>query len=76
VQLPSTIDPRSREFAHNAAAMKALVEDLRGKLQAAMQGGSEEAVRTHFPGFAHRTKFVSEINWRGRCGRCTRRCWL
>jgi 3-methylcrotonyl-CoA carboxylase beta subunit len=47
VQLPSTIDPRSREFAHNAAAMKALVEDLRGKLQAAMQGGSEEARARH-----------------------------
>jgi len=45
--LPSTIDPRSREFACNAAAMQELVEELRGKLQTAMQGGSEEARARH-----------------------------
>jgi 3-methylcrotonyl-CoA carboxylase beta subunit len=45
--LPSTIDPRSAEFAQNTAAMQGLVEDLRGKLEAAMQGGSEEARARH-----------------------------
>jgi 3-methylcrotonyl-CoA carboxylase beta subunit len=45
--LPSAIDARSREFADNAAAMKGLVADLRGKLEAAMQGGSEEARARH-----------------------------
>ena len=45
--LPSTIDPRSREFAANAAAMRVLVKDLRAKLDAAMQGGSEEARARH-----------------------------
>jgi len=45
--LPSTIDPRSREFADNAAAMQALVKNLRAKLDAAMQGGSEEARARH-----------------------------
>jgi 3-methylcrotonyl-CoA carboxylase beta subunit len=45
--LPSTIDPRSREFADNAAAMRGLVKDLRAKLDAAMQGGSEEARARH-----------------------------
>ena len=45
--LPSTIDPRSREFADNAAAMQVLVKDLRAKLDAAMQGGSEEARARH-----------------------------
>ena len=45
--LPSTIDPRSREFADNTAAMKGLVADLRSKLAIAMQGGSEEARARH-----------------------------
>jgi 3-methylcrotonyl-CoA carboxylase beta subunit len=45
--LPSTIDPRSREFAGNAAAMQELVGELRGKLQTAMQGGSEDARARH-----------------------------
>ena len=43
----SAIDPRSDEFARNAAAMKALVADLRRKLDVAMQGGSEEARARH-----------------------------
>ena len=43
----SAIDPRSEEFAGNAAAMKSLVADLRGRLDAAMQGGSEEARARH-----------------------------
>src|SRR5213080_5359697 len=45
--LTSAIDPGSAEFARNAEAMKALVADLRGKLEAAMQGGSEEARAMH-----------------------------
>jgi 3-methylcrotonyl-CoA carboxylase beta subunit len=47
VVLPSTINLRSREFADNAAAMKGLVGDFRAKLEAAMQGGSEEARARH-----------------------------
>src|SRR5205809_7381292 len=45
--LTSAIDPGSAEFARNAEAMKALVADLRGTLEAAMQGGSEEARARH-----------------------------
>ncbi len=45
--LPSTIDPHGRELAQNAAAMQALVADLREKLAAATQGGSEEARARH-----------------------------
>ena len=45
--LPSTIDPHGRELAQNAAAMQALVTDLREKLAAATQGGSEEARARH-----------------------------
>jgi 3-methylcrotonyl-CoA carboxylase beta subunit len=45
--IPSTLDTDSREFAANAEAMKALVTDLRSELEAAMQGGSEEARARH-----------------------------
>ena len=45
--LRSTIDPRSREFVDNSAAMKGLVADLRGKLDIAMQGGSADARARH-----------------------------
>src|ERR1700730_17690930 len=45
--LQSVIDPNSAEFARNAEAMKALVADLRDKLAAATQGGSEEARGRH-----------------------------
>jgi 3-methylcrotonyl-CoA carboxylase beta subunit len=45
--LASAIDPRSDEFEHNASAMKALVADLRAKLEVAVQGGSEEAKERH-----------------------------
>ena len=45
--LPSAIDPQSADFARNTEAMKALVADLRAKLDAAMQGGSEEARARH-----------------------------
>jgi len=45
--LQSAIDPTSAEIARNAEAMKALVADLRDKLAAATQGGSEEARGRH-----------------------------
>jgi 3-methylcrotonyl-CoA carboxylase beta subunit len=45
--LPSTIDPHGGDLAQNAAAMRALVADLREKLAAATQGGSEEARARH-----------------------------
>jgi 3-methylcrotonyl-CoA carboxylase beta subunit len=45
--MQSAIDPTSGEFIRNAEAMKALVADLRGKLDAAVQGGSEEARARH-----------------------------
>src|SRR5712691_10895980 len=45
--LSSNLDTRSPEFARNAAAMKALVADLREKLDAAMRGGSDEARARH-----------------------------
>jgi 3-methylcrotonyl-CoA carboxylase beta subunit len=45
--LPSTIDPRSPEFGENSTAMQRLVKELRAKLDAAMQGGSEEARARH-----------------------------
>jgi 3-methylcrotonyl-CoA carboxylase beta subunit len=45
--LRSGIDPHGRELAENAAAMQALVADLRAKLAAATAGGSEEARARH-----------------------------
>src|SRR5437899_4718163 len=45
--LASAIDPQSADFARNTEAMKALVADLRAKLDTAMQGGSEEARARH-----------------------------
>jgi len=45
--LSSSIDQRSKGFAANAEAMRGLVEDLRAKLAAIEQGGSEEARRRH-----------------------------
>jgi 3-methylcrotonyl-CoA carboxylase beta subunit len=45
--LKTAIDPRSGEFAQNAAAMRGLVDDLRRKLEQATQGGSEEARARH-----------------------------
>ncbi|MFL5104252.1 MAG: carboxyl transferase domain-containing protein, partial [Xanthobacteraceae bacterium] len=45
--LASAIDPISPDFIRNAEAMKALVADLRGTLDTAMQGGSEEARARH-----------------------------
>jgi 3-methylcrotonyl-CoA carboxylase beta subunit len=45
--IQTTLDTESREFADNTEAMKGLVGDLRAKLEAAMQGGSEEARTRH-----------------------------
>jgi 3-methylcrotonyl-CoA carboxylase beta subunit len=45
--LASALDPRSDEFERNASAMKALVADLQGQLEQAVQGGSEEAKQRH-----------------------------
>jgi 3-methylcrotonyl-CoA carboxylase beta subunit len=45
--LQSALDLDSGEFAANTAAMHALVADLRAKLEAATQGGSEEARARH-----------------------------
>jgi 3-methylcrotonyl-CoA carboxylase beta subunit len=45
--LSTSVDRRSEGFAANAEAMRGLVEDLRGKLGAIEQGGSEEARRRH-----------------------------
>src|SRR5258708_25104087 len=45
--MQSSIDPTSGEFIRNAEAMKALVADLRSKLDVTVQGGSEEARARH-----------------------------
>src|SRR2546427_7378759 len=45
--LASAIDPQSADFARNTEAMKALVADLRAKLDTAVQGGSAEARERH-----------------------------
>ena len=45
--LSSSIDQRSKGFAANAEAMRGLVQDLRAKVAAIEQGGSEEARRRH-----------------------------
>jgi len=45
--IESRINPRSEEFAGNARAMRALVDDLRRQLARAAQGGSAEARARH-----------------------------
>ncbi|HLI99309.1 MAG TPA: carboxyl transferase domain-containing protein [Bradyrhizobium sp.] len=45
--LQSTIDPTSSEFAHNAATMRTLVDDLRAKLDQVAGGGGEAARQRH-----------------------------
>src|SRR5467141_2792786 len=45
--LTTSLDRRSEVFAANAAAMEALVADLREKLAAIREGGGEEARRRH-----------------------------
>jgi 3-methylcrotonyl-CoA carboxylase beta subunit len=45
--LSSATDPRSPEFARNAAAMKHLIGDLRDRIGAAARGGSEQMRARH-----------------------------
>ncbi|THF65093.1 carboxyl transferase domain-containing protein [Pseudothauera rhizosphaerae] len=45
--IKSTINPRSVEFQANATAMRALVDDLRGKAAEVAQGGGESARAKH-----------------------------
>ena len=45
--LPSPIDPNAPAFARSAGAMRALVDDLRAKLETAQRGGSEESRARH-----------------------------
>jgi 3-methylcrotonyl-CoA carboxylase beta subunit len=45
--LKSAVDPRSAEFRANAAALRALVEDLREKVAQVSRGGTEEARQKH-----------------------------
>ncbi len=45
--LRSDIDPRSPEFATNAAALRALVDDLRARVAEVTQGGGETARQRH-----------------------------
>src|SRR5215203_3912180 len=47
VTIRSALDMRGEEFRANAAAMRALVDDLRGKLAQVARGGSEEARTRH-----------------------------
>jgi 3-methylcrotonyl-CoA carboxylase beta subunit len=45
--LPSSIDPKSPEFARNADALRRQVEGLRSKLEQVKRGGSDEATARH-----------------------------
>jgi 3-methylcrotonyl-CoA carboxylase beta subunit len=45
--LPSQLNPRSADFQANAAAMRALVDDLRLQLEKVAQGGGEAARAKH-----------------------------
>jgi 3-methylcrotonyl-CoA carboxylase beta subunit len=45
--LSTALDPRSDAYAANAAAMRALVEDLRDKVDVICEGGGAEARRRH-----------------------------
>ena len=45
--LQTQLNPRSAEFAANAAAMQAVVDDLRAHLERVAQGGGEAARAKH-----------------------------
>ena len=44
---PSKLNPRSADFQANAAAMQALVDDLRAQCEKIAQGGGEAARAKH-----------------------------
>ena len=46
-QLVSSIDPRSAAFAENAAALSAVVEDLRAKHVRLHEGGGKKSLERH-----------------------------
>jgi len=46
-RLRTHVDRNSEEFAANAQAMRGLVDDLRGRLEAARRGGGEAATARH-----------------------------
>src|SRR3954465_10134243 len=46
-QIESKLNPRSEDFKANAAAMQAVVDDLRDKVAKIAQGGGEEARKKH-----------------------------
>src|SRR5215470_14630512 len=45
--MPSTVDPKAPAFGRNVDAMKRLLADLRGRLEIARRGGSEQARTRH-----------------------------
>src|SRR3954471_20265826 len=45
--IPSKVDTQAQAFARNSDAMKRLLADLRGRLETARRGGSEEARTRH-----------------------------
>jgi 3-methylcrotonyl-CoA carboxylase beta subunit len=45
--IPSTVDTKAPAFSRNTEAMKRLLADLRGRLEIARRGGSEEARTRH-----------------------------
>src|SRR6266508_3927348 len=45
--IPTQIQPRAAEFQSNAAAMRALVQDLRAKTREVSQGGGQAARDKH-----------------------------
>jgi 3-methylcrotonyl-CoA carboxylase beta subunit len=46
-QIESKLNPRGEEFKANAAAMQALVDDLRAKVAAVAEGGGQAAAAKH-----------------------------
>ena len=46
--IESKLNPRSEDFKANAAAMQAIVDDLRDKVEKIGAGGGEAAAAKHF----------------------------
>ena len=57
--LRSDLNPRSPDFAANAAAMRALVDDLRAKVGEIAQGGGAVARERHIS----RGKLLRATGW-------------